>query len=555
MKIRGNIADVHSENIFAGEITVLNGFIQEIKLLPESQFDNYILPGFVDAHVHIESSMLIPSEFARLAVIHGTVATVSDPHEIANVMGTAGVEYMLENGNKVPFHFNFGAPSCVPATMFETAGAIMDATEIEKLLERKEIRYLSEMMNYPGAIAGDEEVLKKMEAAKKRGKPVDGHAPGLTGDAALKYIARGISTDHECFTYQEGLFKIQHGMKVLIREGSAAKNFEALIPLLNDYPEMIMFCSDDKHPNDLMRGHINQLVIRALSHKIDFWKVIRAATFNPVNHYQLESGLLREGDSADFIVVNNLNELKVLQTYIKGILVAENGKSLIEKVTTTTINNFSCNKKQPADFKFFYQEEPLHVPRLLSREVSIKVIEASDGQLITQTFLHPLSKVINSSNEIMSDVANDILKFSVVNRYSDTKPSVAFIKNIGLKSGAIASCVGHDSHNILAVGVSDEMICKAVNAIIDAQGGLAVVTEQETFILPLPVAGIMTNADAFEVAIEYEKIDAEAKKLGSKLSAPFMTLSFMALLVIPQLKLSDKGLFDGSKFGFTSLFD
>ncbi|MEO6167999.1 MAG: adenine deaminase, partial [Chitinophagales bacterium] len=511
---------------------------------------------------HIESSMLVPSEFARLAVIHGTVATVSDPHEIANVMGIAGVNYMIENGNLVPFHFNFGAPSCVPATIFETAGATLNAHDVEQLLERKEIKYLSEMMNYPGVISGDVEVMKKIASAQKVNKPIDGHAPGLTGEDAIMYISAGapagttvITTDHECFTYEEGLFKIQHGMKVLIREGSAAKNFVALIELLNEYPDMIMFCSDDKHPNDLVRGHINQLVKRALLHQIDFWKVIRAATLNPVLHYQLDCGLLREGDSADFIVVDDLTQLNVLQTYVKGILVAENGSSFIEKVKTHTINNFNCNEKKPADFRIFSRQQDVTQAdtATLKRETSIKVIETHDGQLITKTYLHPLSRLINSKQELNADVENDVLKITVVNRYSDAMPAVAFIKNIGLKKGAIASCVGHDSHNIIAAGVSDEMICKAVNAIINARGGLAAVSENDQLILPLPVAGIMTNADAYEVAAAYEEIDDFAKKLGSKLAAPFMTLSFMALLVIPQLKLSDKGLFDGSKFEFTPL--
>ena len=564
--ISGNIVDVINRKIFPGRIEVEDGRIKSIHPLnnPDSigTVDQFILPGFVDAHVHIESSMLIPSEFARLAVIHGTVATVSDPHEIANVMGVRGVEYMIENGKKVPFHFNFGAPSCVPATVFETAGATLDSTAVEELLERKEIKYLSEMMNYPGVLFGDEEVMKKIAAAKKLGKPVDGHAPGLKGDAAIKYISAGITTDHECFTYEEGLFKIQHGMKVIIREGSAAKNFEALIPLLDEYPEMIMFCSDDKHPNDLVRGHINQLAVRALARGCGFWNVIRAATFNPVMHYGLECGLLREGDSADFIVADNLEQLNVLKTFIRGELVAEHGKSFIQRVNAEVINNFHCNEKTPADFRI--QMEDDNVARLSSRNINdisapesfVKVIEALNGQLITKTYLHPLKRLksrATGETELIADVENDILKFTVVNRYSNAKPAVAFIKNFGLKEGAIASCVGHDSHNILAVGVSDEMICKAVNLVIKSSGGLAAVTMKEETILPLPVAGIMTHADAYEVADAYEKIDAMAKRMGSTLSAPFMTLSFMALLVIPQLKLSDKGLFDGGKFEFTPL--
>ena len=555
MKISGNIVNVAMRQIFPGEITIENGQIEKIRQLDECEFDHFIMPGFVDAHVHIESSMLVPSEFARIAVIHGTVATVSDPHEIANVLGIEGVEYMIENALQVPFHFNFGAPSCVPATSFETSGATLDERAVEQLLQRKEIGYLSEMMNYPGVIAGDEGVTKKIDAAKRLKKPIDGHAPGLTGVPAEKYIAAGISTDHECFTYEEGLFKIMHGMKVLIREGSAAKNFNALIPLLNDFPDMIMFCSDDKHPNDLLKGHINQLVCKALALNIDLWKVLRAVTLNPVTHYNLSCGLLNEGDSADFIVVNNLTQLKILQTYIKGHKVAEEGKSLMHPITSPIVNQFNCKEKIPADFQIRFDHNLLSAKKddLNLNRFSVRVIEASDGQLITEKLMVPLSGLYENDGCMVPDIKNDILKLTVVNRYTDAMPAMAFIKNMGIKRGAIASSVAHDCHNILATGVSDELICKAVNALIRTKGGLAVVTESEELVLPLPVAGIMTNVDAFTTATAYEEIDASAKALGSKLTAPFMTLSFMALLVIPQLKLSDKGLFDGNRFTFVSL--
>ena len=557
MKISGNIVNVAMRQIFPGEITIENGQIVKIRQLDECQFDHFIMPGFVDAHVHIESSMLVPSEFARIAVIHGTVATVSDPHEIANVLGIEGVEYMIENALQVPFHFHFGAPSCVPATSFETSGATLDERAVEQLLQRKEIGYLSEMMNYPGVLAGDEAVTKKIDAAKRLKKPIDGHAPGLTGAQAEKYIAAGISTDHECFTYEEGLFKIMHGMKVLIREGSAAKNFDALIPLLNDFPDMIMFCSDDKHPNDLVKGHINQLVSKALALNIDLWKVLRAVTLNPVTHYNLSCGLLNEGDSADFIVVNNLTQFKVLQTYIKGHKVAEEGKSLMHPITSPIVNQFNCKEKIPADFQIRFDHNLLSAEKddLNLNRFSVRVIEASDGQLITGTTMVPLTGLYGNDGCMVPDIKNDILKLTVVNRYTDAMPARAFIKNMGIKRGAIASSVAHDCHNILATGVSDELICKAVNALIRTKGGLAVVTESEELVLPLPVAGIMTNVDAFTTATAYEEIDASAKALGSKLTAPFMTLSFMALLVIPQLKLSDKGLFDGTQFAFVNLLE
>jgi adenine deaminase len=531
--VTGNLVDVHQKKIYPAEIIVESERIKSIRPLndPTSQHLNYILPGFIDSHVHIESSMLIPSEFARLAVVHGTVATVSDPHEIANVCGMKGVEYMIENGKTVPFKFNFGAPSCVPATIFETAGAVVDAKDIDALMRREEILYLSEMMNFPGVLNNDEEVMKKIASAKKYNKPIDGHAPGLRGELAKKYIDAGISTDHECFTKEEALDKLQHGMKIIIREGSAAKNFEALIDLLNDHEEMIMFCSDDKHPDSLVEGHINQLCARAVLKDIDIFKVLKAACVNPVGHYKLKVGLLRENDFADFVLVKDLKKFEVVQTYINGQLVAENGRTLIESQKATTITNFDCSEKQSEDFK------------INASGISL-AIEALDGQLITNKI--PFK---SSANEV--DLENDILKIVVVNRYKNAPITKAFIKNFGLKKGAIASSVAHDSHNIVAVGVDDESICKAVNLVIENKGGVSCVGEND-IIVSLQVAGLMSTEDGYEVAKKYSAIDKAAKKLGSKLSAPYMTLSFMALLVIPHLKLSDLGLFDGDEFNFIS---
>jgi adenine deaminase len=545
--IQGNLVDVHQQKIYAAEISVKNEriiSIQPIKNSTNQQF-NYILPGFIDSHVHIESSMLIPSEFARLAVVHGTVATVSDPHEIANVCGMKGAEYMIENGNTVPFKFNFGAPSCVPATSFETAGASIDSNDINDLMKREEILYLSEMMNFPGVLNCDDEVMKKIAAAKKHNKPVDGHAPGLRGETAKKYIDSGISTDHECFTAEEALDKLKYGMKILIREGSAAKNFEALIDLLHEHEDLMMFCSDDKHPDSLVEGHINQLCARAVRKGIDIFKILKAACVNPVNHYKLKVGLLRLNDFADFIVVKDLQEFEVLQTYINGELVAENGKSLIERRETSTvseINNFNCSKKKVEDFAV-----PFTVPDSL-----LSVIEALDGQLITNNFI---AKPKIENGFIVSDVENDILKIVVVNRYKDAPVAKAYIKNFGLKHGAIASSVAHDSHNIVAVGVDDESICRAVNLVIEKKGGVSLIPSPSPrgeggIVLPLPVAGLMSAEDGYVVAEKYASIDKAAKELGSVLSAPYMTLSFMALLVIPHLKLSDLGLFDGDEFRF-----
>jgi len=552
--VSGNLVEVHQQKIYPAEITVENGKIASIKAVPHSPLTthHFLLPGFVDSHVHIESSMLIPSEFAKLAVVHGTVATVSDPHEIANVCGMEGVEFMIENGKTVPFKFNFGAPSCVPATVFETAGALLDSSDVEKLLKRDDIKYLSEMMNFPGVLNEDEEVMKKIAAAHKLLKPVDGHAPGLMGELAKQYIAAGITTDHECFTKGEALDKLQNGMKVIIREGSAAKNFEALIDLLNDYPNQMMFCSDDKHPDSLVLGHINQLCARAVAKGIDVFKILKAACVNPVRHYNLDVGLLREGDAADFILVTDLEKFEVLKTYINGVPVAENGKSKIESVKSKPINNFSCSKKNADDFEIRSMNEKeiiganwFHADGPNGRRVP--VIEALNGQLITNKIL---ATIEIGESVLQTNIKDDILKIVVVNRYYDAPVAKALIKNFGLKQGALASSVAHDSHNIVAVGVDDESICKAVNMIIEHRGGVSCVNENLELIVPLPVAGLMSNEDGYHVAQQYSLIDKAAKDAGSRLSAPFMTLSFMALLVIPHLKISDKGLFDGDSFSF-----
>jgi adenine deaminase len=537
MQIQGQIVDIPGRDIYPGEITVENGRI--VSITPKAHdVKTFILPGFVDAHIHIESSMLVPSEFARLAVMHGTVATVSDPHEIANVLGAGGVHYMIENGKKVPFKFHFGAPSCVPATTFETAGAVIDSNGIKALLASPDIYYLAEMMNYPGVIFDDPEVLKKIEWAKHFDKPVDGHAPGLRGEQLKKYLSAGISTDHECFTYDEAAEKLSLGMKVIIREGSAAKNFEALIGLLDENYENMMFCSDDKHPDDLILGHINTLCARAVSKGMDVFKVLQAACVNPVIHYSMNVGLLRENDAADFIVAEDLKNFNVLKTFVNGELVAENGKSFINAVPFDTPNNFNVAAKTPADF------------RVQGDGRKIRVIEALEGQLVTNEIHAP---GVSENGNLVSDTANDILKMAVVNRYTDVQPAVAFIKNFGLKKGAIASSVAHDCHNIVVVGTSDAEICNAVNLIIENRGGICAVNNDDRKILPLPVAGIISDKDGWQTGKLYQEIDAMAKSLGSGLKAPFMTLSFMALLVIPDLKLSDNGLFSGKDFKFVDL--
>jgi adenine deaminase len=536
--ISGNIVDIFERRIFAGTIKVQDENIIEIKEEIGKHYDTYIMPGFIDSHIHIESSMLVPSEFARLAVVHGTVATVSDPHEIANVLGKEGVEFMIDNGQKVPFKFYFGAPSCVPATTFETAGSEISVDEIDDLLQMDEINYLSEMMNFPGVIYDFPDVDEKLILARKYGKPIDGHAPGLSGDELKKYISKGITTDHECFDLNEANEKSSLGMKILIREGSAAKNFDTLESLITSNTNMVMFCSDDRHPDDLAENHINDLVKRAIAKGHNLFDVLKVSCINPIEHYSLDVGMLRVKDPADFIVVDDLQDFHINQTYINGELVAQNGKSFISSLKFKPINKFHCNLKSTDDF--FVE----------SAGKKIKVIEAIEGQLITNLLIAD-EKII--SNNIVSDVENDVLKLTVVNRYEDNKPAIAFVKNFGLKSGAIATSVGHDSHNIIAVGTSDEEICKAVNLVIEHKGGMVAVDGNNHIVLPLPVAGLMSNLDGYEVANRYSKLIEFAHNLGSKMNAPFMTLSFMALLVIPKIKLSDKGLFDGEKFEFIDL--
>ena len=564
-----NVVDIRGRTIFPATVQVADGRIQTILPtgagVPDPALP-YALPGFVDAHVHVESSLLVPTEFARLAVAHGTVATVSDPHEIGNVLGVAGVEYMLANAQLSPFKFCFGAPSCVPATPFETAGAEITPADIKRLFDNPEIGYLAEMMNWPGVLNRDPLVMEKISIAQRAGRPVDGHAPGLLGADATRYASAGISTDHECFTAGEARDKLAAGMKILIREGSAARNFDALIELLPEHYENLMFCSDDKHPDTLVLGHIDQLVRRAVALDHDVFQVLQVACLNPVAHYRLPVGGLREGDAADFIVVNNLTDFQTRQTYLNGELVAENGQSLLPAEAIEVINNFHAQPVKAADFELLYEEisagneaskagsralGAASAP-LISAGPRLNVIECFDGQLITGCLNWPACV----ENRILTaDVAADVLKLAVVNRYAaSAPPAVAFIRGFGLKQGALASSVGHDSHNITAVGCDDESLARAVNLVIQAKGGLAAVGPAgRELLLPLPVAGLMSDQPGPAVAAAYSAIDKLAKELGSGLEAPFMTLSFMALLVIPKLKLSDLGLFDGEAFRFVGL--
>lgn len=537
--ISGQVVDVVSGSIFAGTISVKDGKIEAVTPGPNAD-DQYIIPGLIDAHVHIESSMLVPAEFARLAVVHGTTATVSDPHEIANVLGMQGIDFMINNGKLTPFKFHFGAPSCVPATGFESSGALIDAAQVAELLKRDDILYLSEMMNFPGVIYGDKEVHEKLAWAKYYNKPVDGHAPGLDHDNIRKYASAGISTDHECTNLAEAVQKINEGMHILIREGSAARNFDALVPLLGTHPEKVMFCSDDKHPDDLVAGHINLLVKRAIAAGFSPMAAIRACTLNPVKHYKLNCGLLQPGDAADMVIIDSLSAFNPIRTYINGELVAGQGKTQLETGSYSSPNSFHTRRVTPGDLE------------VAAMPGKLKVIKAFDGDLVTEKILETPTL---HEGKVVSDTGKDILKITVINRYKPSKPAVGFITGFGFNKGAMASTVAHDSHNLICIGTSDEDMVRVINSLVDNNGGIAVTDGHNLDVLPLPVAGLMGNTDGYEVAAKYEAINHKARALGGSLQAPFMTLSFMALLVIPELKLSDQGLFDGTKFAFTTLFE
>lgn len=535
---RGNIVDPVSEQIFRGEILVDNGKILK-RVIKENTEDVFILPGFIDSHVHIESAMLTPQNFSRLAVKHGTVATVSDPHEIANVLGEDGIHYMIENGKQADLKFFFGVPSCVPATGFETSGARIDSKKVQELLEKEDLYYLSEMMNYPGVVYNDPEVHAKIWSAIDLGKKIDGHAPGLVGEELRQYVEAGISTDHECYSYEEALEKIKLGMKIQIREGSAAKNFESLYHLIDEFPDRVMLCSDDLHPDDLLKGHVNILFKRALEKKIAFFRALKALTVNPVNHYNLNVGLLRENDPADFVIVDNLEELNVLKTIIDGKEVYDVNEGLKDPKPQKLVNRWYDNEIKPSDLE------------VKAEKGKIRVIEVVDGELITRERVENANII---ENKVQSDIQKDILKIIVQNRYEKEQPAIAFIHGFGLKKGGLVSSIAHDSHNIISIGTDDNIISELVNWTNDNRGGVAVHNGKRIIGLPLPIAGIISDLKAEEVAKIYSELDSEVKKLGCTLTAPFMTLSFMALLVIPELKISNRGLFDGNIFNYTTLF-
>ena len=538
MIIKGHIADLHGRTVFPGEVVVEDGRIVRINRT-ESAPDCYILPGFVDAHVHIESSMLTPFWFSRFAAANGTVAVVTDPHEIANVVGEEGIDFMLENRGDIKTFYTI--PSCVPATSFDSAGAVLDAAAVERLAASGRFVALSEVMNVPGVVNRDPEVMAKIQSALSRGLPVDGHAPMLHGDELRRYAAAGISTDHECSTINEAKEKIALGMKILIREGSAARNYEALSGLIKSNPESVMFCTDDSHPDTLECRHIDHIVRQAVSEGYDVFDVLRAASLNPVEHYRLPVGLLREGDPADFIVVDNLTDFRIDRTYVGG-------SKVYDRSEPRPAIEIPANAEEGLPNKFSHDTiAPESLALAVKEGQSVPVIKVYDGELITGREDYT-PQADNARFE--SDTSKDILKIVYLNRYENGTPQVALVHGFGLAEGALASSVGHDSHNIVAVGASDAHLAAAINAVIEAKGGLAVATADGADVLPLPIAGIMSPLPGKHVADEYRRICEVAKALGTSLKAPFMTLAFMSLVVIPSLKIGERGLFDYEIFNW-----
>ena len=537
MNVVGRLVDIHKRDIYPVVISIKGEFIESVERTDSSP-EIFIVPGLIDSHIHIESSMVTPGAFSMTAVKHGTCSVVSDPHEIANVLGIKGVEFMIRDAEKVPLNFFFGAPSCVPATVFESNGATLDSEAVRKLLELREINYLSEMMNFPGVIYDDPEVIKKIYYAKKLNKPVDGHAPGLTGEMLKKYVSAGITTDHECSTLAEAKEKILLGMKILIREGSAAKNLNSLKDLFKTDPDMVMLCSDDLHPEMLQEGHINKLIARLTSEGYDAFDVIRSATINPSEHYKLNAGLLRRGDYADFILVDSLDKMNVNETWIKGVKVFGDGQVLFKYKAPEAVNNFNCSPVKNTDIL------------VKNKNRDIRIIVAEEGELLT-TGTQGSS---GTAEFVNPDINNDVLKIVVKDRYKDLPAAVGFIKGFGLKRGAFASSIAHDSHNIIAIGTNDRDIVNSINEIIRMKGGLAVSDNEIAGSLKLDIGGIMTTRSCEEIAFDYNGLNQLVKSLGCEMEAPFMTLSFMALLVIPELKIGDQGLFDVKKFKQVSLF-
>lgn len=571
--------EVEFGDVYPGEIIIENGYFKEVipiacddESLLDLDYDGILIPGFIDSHIHIESSKLTPTNFAKTVLPNGTTSVIADSHEIANVLGIEGVDFMVENGKDIPFDFYFAAPSCVPATTFETSGATLTVEDIEKLLSREEFVALGEMMNFPGVISGDEEVIRKLEIAQEKAKVIDGHAPLLNGEDLDKYISYGISTDHECSNIEEAFEKKNKGMKIMVREGSSAKNMEALLKENNRLNYWIEYeqagndvdttldenlsnspfdflVSDDINAKDLLNGHLNILVKKAVEYGLSVTEAIKMVTLNPAKHYGLNSGEIAPDKIANFSLVDNLEDLNVKKVWVHGELVAEDGKSLFESEDCELLNNFKLTQVNAEDFNPKFEKVD-NGGSLMSQSTTVNIMVATNGELITDRIAEDL---FVENNVIQPNIKRDILKITVLDRYGEGNITNGFIKGFGLKKGAIASSVAHDSHNVVVVGTSSEDMAKAVNLIVENKGGVVAVSDESEEVLPLPIAGLMSNKDSDYVAGKLQDLLDFTKELGCSLDSPFMTLSFMALLVIPSLKISDKGLFDLTEFSFVNL--
>ena len=506
----------------------------------------YVAPGFIDSHVHIESSMACVAEFARAVLVHGTTTVAADPHEIANVLGSAGIEYMLHSAEHQPMNLYFTLPSCVPATGMETAGARLTAEDLRPFLMEEKIVALAEMMNYPGVLMRDPDVLSKITAARQQKKPVDGHAPGLKGRELHAYIAAGVQSDHECTTAQEAREKLAAGLAIMIRQGTGAKNLQALLPLVNaKTSRRMMWCTDDRHPNDLIAdGHIDSIVREAIQSGLDPHLAIQMATLNPAAYFGLSHlGAIAPGKQADLVVFSDIKKPVIQQVYCRGILTAENGKIRpeVQFPATATVTPAMHIDLQNIDFSIPAEQD------------RIRVIEIVSDQLITRERIEATPV---KNHQAVSDPSKDLIKIAVVERHKGTgNIGKGYIKGLGLKQGALASSVAHDSHNIIIVGTSDEDMRAALEAVVEMGGGLAAVSNGRLLAgLPLPIAGLMSLESVSTVRDQLERLIAITHDMGTTLQDPFMTLSFMALPVIPELKLTDMGLIDVSKFEIVPLF-
>ena len=506
----------------------------------------YVAPGFIDSHVHIESSMTCISEFAKAVLVHGTTAVAADPHEIANVLGAAGIEYMLKSAEQQPMNIYFTLPSCVPATDMETAGAHLTAEDLQPFFDREKIVALAEMMNFPGVIFRDADVLAKIESARLQKKPVDGHAPGLKEQALYAYIAAGIQSDHECTTAQEAKEKLMAGMYIMVREGTGAKNLQALLPVINaKTSRRMMWCTDDRHPHDLIEdGHIDSIVREAIASGLDPMIAIQMATLNPAEYFGLSHlGAIAPGKQADLVVFSDIKKPVIDQVYYRGVLTAENGR-IQDDI------RFPAAATVPPSIQVELPNIDFSIPAEKNR---VRVIEIVAGQLITH---ERIEKAAVKNNEAVSDVSRDLLKIAVVERHKGTGSiGKAFVKGFGIQRGALASSVAHDSHNIIIVGATDEDMQAALKAVVQMGGGLAAVLDQKILAeLALPVAGLMSLEPVRSVRDQLDRLIQSSHEMGAELKDPFMMLSFLALPVIPELKLTDRGLIDVNKFEVVSLF-